>query len=237
MSTQPEGRRARGKRERAARIAEAAARLFDESPFPEVTTQAIAQAADVAEGTLFRYACSKTELLVMALNTRFDAALDAGLAAAARRDPLDTVGRLDALAGALLFIGADRPDNAALYQRELLFPTMSGDYLTEGERIARRWEQAIAEPFEDLAAAQPQASPQASEAPTEPTAVGHVSTPARLAGSAAWDAIQLSVARRARAGLPPLSRADLRGQFELLARALTRPEVVTNTTNTQQESR
>lgn len=252
MSTQPQplGRRERGKLERAARIADAAATLFDKAPFADVTTQAIARAADVAEGTLFRYACSKTELLVMALNTRFEAALDRGLSTAAALDPLDTVGRVDALAGALLAIGAERPDNAALYQRELLFPTMSGDYLSEGERIARRWELAIAEPFEELAASLASASGAAAtevdptqppapagEAPAAPAAVGHLATEARLAGSAAWDAIQLSVARRARAGLPPLSRADLRGQFELLVRALNRTEVVNNTPTTQQESR
>ncbi len=226
--SQPLGRRERGKLERAARIADAAAALFDEAPFSEVTTQAIARSADVAEGTLFRYACSKTELLVMALNTRFEAALEDGLAKASALPTLDTAGRLDALASALLAIGEHRPDNAALYQRELLFPTMSGDYLTEGERIARRWESAIAEPFKDLAAAL---------AAKAPHAVEPLKREGRLAASAAWDAIQLSVARRARAGFPPLSHADLRGQFELLVRALTRTEVVNNNPITIQESR
>jgi AcrR family transcriptional regulator len=60
----------------------AARELFAERGVSGVTTQQIADRADVAIGTLYRYAATKAELLIMVQNEKFAAAIDDGLAAA-----------------------------------------------------------------------------------------------------------------------------------------------------------
>ena len=62
------GRRERNKAEKRRRIAEAAAALFAAQGYARTTTQQIAAAADVADGTIFRYASTKPELLLMVMN-------------------------------------------------------------------------------------------------------------------------------------------------------------------------
>jgi AcrR family transcriptional regulator len=75
----PVGRRERAKRER---IMAAARKLFAERGVSGVTTQQIADRADVVIGTLYRYAATKAELPIMVQNEKFAAAIDDGLAAA-----------------------------------------------------------------------------------------------------------------------------------------------------------
>ena len=59
------GRRERNKQEKLARIVGAARQLFDTKGFAETTTQEIAEHADIGTGTLFLYAKSKEDLLIM----------------------------------------------------------------------------------------------------------------------------------------------------------------------------
>lgn len=59
------GRRERNKLEKRARIVGAARRLFAEQGFAETTTVQIAEAADIGTGTLFLYARSKEDLLLL----------------------------------------------------------------------------------------------------------------------------------------------------------------------------
>lgn len=59
------GRRERNKLEKRARIVAAARALFGSKGFADTTTQEIAEKADIGTGTLFLYAKSKEELLVM----------------------------------------------------------------------------------------------------------------------------------------------------------------------------
>jgi AcrR family transcriptional regulator len=61
----PVGRRERNKQEKRARIVAAARRLFAEKGFENTTTLEIAEGADIGTGTLFLYARSKEDLLVM----------------------------------------------------------------------------------------------------------------------------------------------------------------------------
>ena len=61
----------------------AARELFAEHGVGEVTTQQVADRADAAIDTLYPYASTKAELLIMVQNQKFAAAIDTGLAAAA----------------------------------------------------------------------------------------------------------------------------------------------------------
>lgn len=76
----PVGRGERAKGDKRERIMAAARQLFAERGVSGVTTQQIAGRADAAIGTLYRYAATKAELLIMVQNEKFAAAID-GLAA------------------------------------------------------------------------------------------------------------------------------------------------------------
>ena len=69
------GRRERNKLAKLARIMAAAGELFAEHGIDDVTTQQIAAAADIATGTLFLYAKTKGELLLLVQNARYRTAL------------------------------------------------------------------------------------------------------------------------------------------------------------------
>lgn len=60
--------RERGKQRRRARIKEAARTVFVERGYEAATTREIADRADVSQGTLFVYAPTKSELLLMIIN-------------------------------------------------------------------------------------------------------------------------------------------------------------------------
>ena len=88
------GRRDRNMQDKHGRIFQAAAALFEAHGYAGVTTQAISERADVGAGTLFRYASSKDELLLMVLNQALRAALAQGAARArGLRDPVDIAER------------------------------------------------------------------------------------------------------------------------------------------------
>lgn len=63
-SPDPDTRQARRAARRKAEILEAAARVFAEKGFHRTTTREIAQAADIAEGTIYNYFESKDDLLI-----------------------------------------------------------------------------------------------------------------------------------------------------------------------------
>jgi AcrR family transcriptional regulator len=63
VTSQPLGRRERNKQQKLDRITAAASELFAEYGVEEVTTQQIADKADIGTGTLFLYAKTKGELL------------------------------------------------------------------------------------------------------------------------------------------------------------------------------
>lgn len=123
------------------RIFDAAATLFAEHGFEGVTTRSISERADVAEGTLFRYAETKAELLLMVYNVEFAAAIAAGRAAAVQlADPTDAV-------FALVLPVLDRnqkPANALHYQRELFYGTSTNPHRAQGLELVESLEQAIA---------------------------------------------------------------------------------------------
>ena len=139
------GRRERNKRDKQSRILAAAADLFAERGYAFVTTQDIADRADVAAGTLFRYASSKPELLLMVFNEEWRRALTrnrrAGAAADAPLTPTDAI--MDLLLP-LLTSAASHPENTAYYQREILCGDPTGAYRIEALELADGLEAAIA---------------------------------------------------------------------------------------------
>lgn len=112
-------RRDRNMDAKRARIFAAASALFAGRGYAAVTTQAVSDAADVAAGTLFRYAATKADLLLLVYNDELARAIEAGRRAAdGETDPVDAV---FALVRPVLTRNAEQPENAIHYQRELLF--------------------------------------------------------------------------------------------------------------------
>ncbi|ERK69624.1 transcriptional regulator, TetR family, partial [Leifsonia aquatica ATCC 14665] len=126
----PAGRRERNKEEKQTRIFDAAERLFDELGFANVTTQRIADEADVAAGTVFRYAATKAELLMMVSNERSRERIRVGVEADDPSAP--ATARLLALITPLVLAGRDNDENTLAYQRELLFGDQGERYREEG---------------------------------------------------------------------------------------------------------
>lgn len=133
----PSGRRERAKRHNAQRIKAAAAELFRERGYEAVTTQAIADRADVAAGTVFRYARTKPELLVMVYNDVFRAGVEEGAAAAVDGAILD---RLLALHAPIVDACAREPENVTVFLREILFAPEASDHLDVALGQAERLE-------------------------------------------------------------------------------------------------
>src|SRR5215211_6033689 len=78
LAPQPVGRRERNKQNKLERITAAARELFAEHGVDEVTTQQIADKADIGTGTLFLYAKTKGELLLLVQNSSYVDALERG---------------------------------------------------------------------------------------------------------------------------------------------------------------
>jgi AcrR family transcriptional regulator len=139
----PIGRRERAKQHKRERIMAAARELFAEHGVGGVTTQQVADRADVAIGTLYLYAATKAELLIMVQNQKFAAAIDAGLAAAA-------TGRRGSLEGVIALIRPvvacirEQLENGRTYLHELVFGDPAEPYRREGLALSARLEDGIA---------------------------------------------------------------------------------------------
>ncbi|GAB3004876.1 TetR/AcrR family transcriptional regulator [Saccharothrix stipae] len=118
-ASQSIGRRERNKQEKLDRIVAAASELFAEHGVDEVTTQQIADKADIGTGTLFLYAKTKGELLLLVQNAKYVEALEQG-----RADAETVPGVLDAvLAIVRPIVECNRIqiDNGRTYLREMVF--------------------------------------------------------------------------------------------------------------------
>lgn len=138
----PLGRRDRGMQDKRRRIFEAASSLFEQLGFEAVTTHAIAERADIAVGTLFRYAASKTDLLLMVYNERLRAAVTSGEALA--RDEAGLHQAIVAMIAPLLDLGRASAEIGKVYQRELLFGSSGDSYRLEGLELIAGLEASIA---------------------------------------------------------------------------------------------
>lgn len=139
----PAGRRERNKSDKQQRIFDAADALFAERGYAAVTTQQIAERADVAAGTVFRYASSKAELLLMVHNQRYRRALEY---AEQHLPPAGHPGeRLAALLTPIVHFGRLNDENTAAYGQAMLFGGSHEAYRTEALELMDRLQQRVAE--------------------------------------------------------------------------------------------
>lgn len=121
MSAAPQrvGRRERNKQEKLDRITAAARELFAEHGVDEVTTQQIADKADIGTGTLFLYAKTKGELLLLVQNSAYADALVRGKADA--KNIPDVLDAVMAIIRPVVECNRIQIDNGRTYLREMVF--------------------------------------------------------------------------------------------------------------------
>ncbi|MGW9182495.1 TetR/AcrR family transcriptional regulator [Agromyces sp. NPDC055661] len=142
LATPPVGRRERNKQAKLERITAAARELFAEHGVDEVTTQQIAEKADIGTGTLFLYAKTKGELLLLVQNSGYVDALEEGRAAAQGiPDALDAV---MAIIRPIVECNRVQVDNGRTYLRELVFGDPEEPHHRDALALTIQTEEAIA---------------------------------------------------------------------------------------------
>ncbi|MCS3444011.1 TetR/AcrR family transcriptional regulator [Microbacterium phyllosphaerae] len=143
MSSQatPLGRRERNKQQKLERITSAAAELFAAHGIDDVTTQQIAEKADVGTGTLFLYAKTKGELLLLVQNVHYAEALEAGRTAA--EATTDTLDAAMALLRPIIECNRVQVENGRTYLREMVFGNPADAHHAEALRIVGETEAAL----------------------------------------------------------------------------------------------
>ncbi|TDD56359.1 TetR/AcrR family transcriptional regulator [Kribbella antibiotica] len=139
----PTGRRERNKQEKLDRITAAARELFAERGVDEVTTQEIAEKADIGAGTLFLYAKSKGELLLLVQNSMYAEALAVGTSAAARSS--DVLEAVMAIVRQVVQCNRKQVDNGRTYLREIVFGDPEEPHHRDALVLTVQTEEAIAE--------------------------------------------------------------------------------------------
>lgn len=186
MDSQPglSGRRERAKQDKRRRIMDAARTLFAEHGVGGVTTQQIAERADVAIGTLFLYASTKAELLILVQNQKFATAIDDGLTAAhsAARAGAPAVGTILALVEPVVACIREQPENGRTYLHELVFGDPSEPHRREGLALSGRLEDGIIGILIDVAEIDPS---DASTLARVVTSIIHVTTTVHVGESPA----------------------------------------------------
>ena len=142
LAPQPVGRRERNKQDKLDRITAAAAELFAKHGVDEVTTQQIADKADIGTGTLFLYAKTKGELLLLVQNSSYvDALLKGRAAAEGIPDALDAV---MAIVRPVVECNRIQIDNGRTYLREIVFGDPDEPYHRDALALTVQTEEAIA---------------------------------------------------------------------------------------------
>lgn len=195
VTSRPPGRRERNKQEKLDRITAAATELFAEYGVEDVTTQQIADKADIGTGTLFLYAKTKGELLLLVQNAHYAEALDRGRADAETIQ--DALGAVMAVVRPIVECNRTQTDNGRFYLREMVFGDPTEPHHSAALSIVAQTEEAIAAILHraDLAGA------------------GDAATTARIVSAIMF----VSMAASANAGLEnePLVQ-DIRKQISLL---------------------
>lgn len=142
LVTPPVGRRERNKQAKLERITAAARELFNEHGVDDVTTQQIADKADIGTGTLFLYAKTKGELLLLVQNSSYADALEEGKAAAESiPDALDAV---MAIVRPVVECNRAQIDNGRTYLREIVFGDLEEPHHRDALALTIQTEEAIA---------------------------------------------------------------------------------------------
>ncbi|GAA4624392.1 TetR/AcrR family transcriptional regulator [Cellulomonas oligotrophica] len=139
----PQGRRERNKQDKLERITAAARELFAERGVDDVTTQEIAERADIGAGTLFLYARSKGELLLLVQNAAYGEALARGVQAAG--SATDVVDAVLAIVRPVVECNRRQVDNGRTYLREMVFGDPEEPHHREALTIAGQTEEAVAD--------------------------------------------------------------------------------------------
>jgi TetR/AcrR family transcriptional regulator len=143
LAPQPVGRRERNKQNKLGRITAAAGELFAKYGVDDVTTQQIADKADIGTGTLFLYAKTKGELLLLVQNSSYVHALAVGKEAAAGiPDALDAV---MAIVRPVVECNRIQIDNGRTYLREIVFGDPEEPYHRDALTLTLQTDEAIAE--------------------------------------------------------------------------------------------
>ncbi|GAA2158366.1 MULTISPECIES: TetR/AcrR family transcriptional regulator [Glycomyces] len=144
MSAAPQrvGRRERNKQEKLERITAAARELFAEHGVDEVTTQQVAEKADIGAGTLFLYAKTKGDLLLLAQNASYADALEQGRAAA--ESAADTLAGVLAIVRPVVECNRKQVENGRTYLREMVFGDPEEPHRQVALGLALQTEEAIA---------------------------------------------------------------------------------------------
>jgi TetR/AcrR family transcriptional regulator len=139
----PAGRRERNKQAKRERIAEVARQLFAQKGINDVTTQEVAQRADIATGTLFLYAKTKGELLLLAQNASYLEAHRAGLSAAAKIS--DPVAAILAVMKPIIICNREHVENGRTYLLEVFFGAATDSYRQEALELMTGTAMAVSE--------------------------------------------------------------------------------------------
>jgi AcrR family transcriptional regulator len=142
VTSQPLGRRERNKQEKLDRITAAATELFAEYGVEDVTTQQIADKADIGAGTLFLYAKTKGELLLLVQNAHYAEALERGRADAETIQ--DALGAVMAVVRPIVECNRTQIDNGRFYLREMVFGDPTEPHHSAALSIVGQTEEAIA---------------------------------------------------------------------------------------------
>ena len=137
----PLGRRERNKQAKLDRIVAAAGELFAEYGVDDVTTQQIADKADIGAGTLFLYAKSKGELLLMVQNSSYAESLARGKAAAEKIP--DTLQAVMAILSEVVHCNRVQVDNGRSYLREMVFGDPEEPHRREALNLSQQTEEAV----------------------------------------------------------------------------------------------
>lgn len=142
VASQPLGRRERNKQQKLDRITLAASELFAEHGVEEVTTQQIADKADIGTGTLFLYAKTKGELLLLVQNAHYAEALERGRAEAETIP--DVLTAVMSIVRPIVECNRVQVANGRTYLREMVFGDPTEPHHSEALSIVAQTEEAIA---------------------------------------------------------------------------------------------
>ena len=141
-SSPPLGRRERNKQAKLDRIIAAADELFFDHGVDDVTTAQIAEKADIGSGTLFLYAKSKGELLLMVQNSSYANSLVRGRTAAEKIP--QTLEAVMAILTEVVHCNRKQVENGRTYLREMVFGDPEEPHRREALSLSLQTEEAIA---------------------------------------------------------------------------------------------